>query len=136
MRTGSRGRRLALAGALACLAACSSPNRGEWSGTFAGSVSGNVEFKINSRGTTLTGKMEGTTSDGAPFHADMEGKISERYFYATFEGRTDTGLRPIPFEGFMKGELGDGKGAGDWDAKIRFTETPMNGTWTVTQIKR
>ncbi len=136
MKTRPQRSLLALAVTLASLAACSSPNRGEWSGTFAGSVSGTVEFIINARGTALTGKMEGATTDGAPFHADMEGKITDRYFYATFEGRTDTGLRPIPFEGFMKGELGDGKGAGDWDAKIRFTDTQMNGTWTVTQTKK
>lgn len=122
--------------ALLLCVACSSPNRGAWSGTFDGSVSGQVDFTINSRGTALTGKMEGTTSDGSPFHATMKGKITDRYFYATFEGRTDTGLRPIPFEGFMKGELGDGKGAGDWDAKIRFTQTAMNGTWTVEQTQR
>lgn len=118
------------------LAACSSPNRGAWTGTFDGSVSGTVDFTIDARGNSLTGRMEGKTSDGSPFHAEMEGKITDRYFYATFEGRTDTGLRPIPFEGFMKGELGDGQGKGDWDAKIRFTQTPMNGTWTVRQGAR
>ena len=115
------------------LAACGSPNRGAWTGTFDGSVSGTVEFTINARGTSLTGTMEGKTSDGSPFHAEMEGKITDRYFYATFDGRTDTGLRPIPFEGLMKGELADGQGQGEWDAKIRFTQTPMNGTWTVRQ---
>jgi len=122
--------------ALLALAACSSPNRGSWSGTFDGSVAGAVDFTINTRGTSLEGKMEGTTSDGSPFHAKMKGTIRETYFYATFDGRTDTGLRPIPFEGFMKGELAAGKGSGEWDATIRFTSSKMNGTWTVTQQPR
>ena len=92
--------------AAALLAACSSPNRGKWSGTFDGSVAGTVDFTINARGTALEGKMEGATTDGAPFHATMKGTIRDNYFYANFEGRTDTGLRPIPFTGFMKGEPG------------------------------
>lgn len=119
--------------AAALLAACSSPNRGKWSGTFDGSVAGTVDFTINARGTSLEGKMEGATTDGAPFHATMKGTIRDSYFYATFEGRTDTGLRPIPFTGFMKGELGQAKGSGEWDATIRFTDSKMNGTWSVTQ---
>jgi hypothetical protein len=130
-----RARRIVGVLALA-LAACSSPNRGTWSGTFDGSVTGNVDFTINARGKSLEGKMEGTTSDGSPFHAKMKGTIRETYFYATFDGRTDTGLRPIPFEGFMKGELAAGKGSGEWDATIRFTSSKMNGTWTVTQQPR
>jgi hypothetical protein len=121
---------------LLALAACSSPNRGTWSGTFDGSVAGTVDFTINARGKSLEGKMEGTTSDGSPFHAKMKGTIRETYFYATFDGRTDTGLRPIPFEGFMKGELAAGKGSGEWDATIRFTSAKMNGTWNVTQQTR
>jgi hypothetical protein len=128
--------RRATIAALGLAAACSSPNRGVWSGTFDGSVTGTVEFTINARGTALEGRMEGATSDGSPFHAAMKGTIRDTYFYANFDGRTDTGLRPIPFEGFMKGELGDGKGAGDWDAKIRFTQTAMNGTWSVQQTAR
>ena len=122
--------------AMLALAACSSPNRGAWSGTFDGSVAGTVEFTINTRGTALEGKMDGATSDGSPFHATMKGEIRETFFHATFEGRTDTGLRPIPFTGFMKGELAAGKGAGEWDATIRFTDAKMNGTWTVTQQHR
>jgi hypothetical protein len=122
--------------ALLSLAACRSPNRGTWSGTFDGSVAGSVDFTINARGTTLEGTMEGATSDGSPFHAKMKGTIRDAYFYATFDGRTDTGLRPIPFEGFMKGELVAGQGKGEWDATIRFTSAKMNGTWNVTQQPR
>jgi len=44
-----RPRRLALL----LVAGCSSPNRGIWKGTFDGSVSGTVEFRINARGTSL-----------------------------------------------------------------------------------
>ena len=133
-------RRLGASVACAALVAgalgCSSPDRGVWSGTFDGSVSGTVDFTINARGTSLEGKMEGTTSDGSPFHATMKGTIRDTYFYAKFDGRTDTGLRPIPFEGLMKGELADGRGTGDWDATIRFTSTQMKGTWQVEQQSR
>ncbi len=128
-------RRAVIAG-LALAAACSSPDRGVWTGTFDGSVAGTVEFTINSRGTSLEGKMEGATSDGSPFHAKMKGTIRDTYFYATFNGRTDTGLRPIPFTGFMKGELAGGQGVGEWDATIRFTQNQVNGTWSVKQQAR
>ena len=115
------------------LTGCSSPNQGSWSGSFTGTISGTVEFSINSRGTSLTGKLEGATSDGAPFTAKMEGKLRDQYFYATFKGKGQTGLLPIPFEGLMKGELADGEASGDWNAELR-TGIQMEGTWEVTQV--
>jgi hypothetical protein len=116
------------------LAACSSPNRGVWRGTFDGSVAGTVEFRISARGTSLTGTMEGSTRDRQPFHADLEGTIKGDYFYATFEGTGSAELRPVPFAGFMKGELRDGRGEGDWEATLRFTEQELRGGWRVDQV--
>ncbi len=128
-------RRLALAAVLLVLASCTSPNRGTWKGTFAGSVSGTVEFRINARGTSLTGKMEGTTQAGAPFHADMKGELHGEIIRSDFEGRADTDYRPVPFSGLMRGRLGEGKGSGDWDARLRFTQEELRGSWSVEQVK-
>jgi len=126
---------IALLLAVPLVAGCSSPNRGSWKGTFDGSVSGTVEFRINARGTSLTGKMEGTTESGAPFHAAMEGEIRGELFRADFEGKSDTDFRPVPFNGAMRGRLGSGKGSGDWDARIRFTQEELRGSWSVAQVK-
>lgn len=116
------------------LAACRSPNRGVWKGTFEGSVAGVVEFRIDTRGTSLTGTMAGATRGGQPFQADLEGKVKGDYFYATFEGRGSAELRPVPFTGFMKGELGRGAGSGEWEATLRFTAQKLRGGWQVEQV--
>ncbi|MEM7480995.1 MAG: hypothetical protein AAF481_07450 [Acidobacteriota bacterium] len=124
--------------ALLC-AACSSPNRGVWRGTFDGDVSGVVEFRINARGTQLEGSLDGETSDGAPFEAVMEGRIEGDAFYATFEGDGRSGIYPVPFKGFLKGQLIDGAGGGEWEAQL---ETPLGeplgakllGDWQVQQV--
>jgi len=118
----------------AVLLACSSPNRGVWEGTFTGSVSGVVEFRINARGTHLTGSMEGATRSEQPFAAEMEGKIRGEHFYATFEGTSRTGALPVRFQGLMRGELGDGRGHGDWSATIKVSGVELRGTWEVEQV--
>lgn len=121
---------------LAVLLACSSPNRGVWRGEFSGSVSGVVEFRINARGTRLTGSLEGETRGGQPFKADMEGKIQGEYFYATLEGAARTDLRPIPFEGFLKGEIRGGAASGDWEATPRVGQFgKLEGRWQVEQLR-
>jgi hypothetical protein len=117
------------------LAACGSPNRGTWKGTFDGSMSGTVEFRINSRGTSLSGTFNGATSSGQPFEAEMEGKINEPYFYATFEGTSRTEIYPVPFEGFLRGELGSGKAGGEWETQIRTSPVKMRGAWTAAQVE-
>jgi hypothetical protein len=116
------------------LAACSSPNRGTWQGTFDGSLSGTVEFRIDSRGTSLSGTFEGATSSGQPFTAEMEGKINDRYFYATFKGTGRTEVYPVPFEGFLRGDLGSGQANGDWEAQISVSPVKMKGAWTARQL--
>lgn len=119
------------------LAACgSSPNRGVWEGSFDGSVSGVVEFRINTRGTTLTGTMTGATREGQPFEAEMEGKIRGESFYATFEGRSRSGLLPVTFDGLMRGELGEGAATGDWTAELRATGSELSGKWEAQQVHR
>lgn len=138
--TRRRGRRPAVA-ALALLAlavagaSCArSPNRGTWRGQFAGSLSGVVEFRIDARGSDLTGTIEGHTSDGAPFSAEMEGRIRDEHFYATFEGAGQAQLYRVPFEGFMRGRLGAGTAEGDWEAELRGRGGKLAGTWTVEQV--
>jgi hypothetical protein len=133
---GTRGwrRRGSVLAAFLLLAACRSPNRGVWQGTFDGSVAGTVEFRISARGASLTGTMEGTTRDRQSFQADLEGTIKGDYFYATFEGTGSAELRPVPFSGFMKGELRDGRGSGDWEATLRFTQQKLRGAWRVEQL--
>lgn len=116
------------------VAACSSPNRGVWEGTFSGSVSGVVEFRINARGTRLTGSMEGATRDNQPFVADMKGKIEGDYFYATFDGTSRSGALPVRFDGLMRGELRQGRGRGDWTATIKVTGIELEGEWEVHQM--
>ncbi len=118
--------------ALGLLVACSSPNRGTWEGTFEGTISGTVEFRINARGSKLTGSLDGTTSDGTPFAAKMTGRLNGGDFYATFEGKGRTGLLPVSFEGLMTGRLESGEAAGDWQAEVR-SGWKMFGTWEVRQ---
>lgn len=119
------------------LLACSSPNRGYWSGSFDGSVSGIVEFTINARGTKIKGKMTGETSEGQPFHATLEGTLRQDFIKADFEGKSGNpyGL-PIPFEGEMTGSLEGGIGAGDWSAQLWANSYDLFGTWSVEQQDR
>ena len=119
---------------LCALGACSSPNRGHWSGTFDGSVSGVVEFRINARGTRLTGSLTGSTRDGQPFAAEMEGKMRGEHFYATFEGTSRAGVLPVAFEGLMRGSLGEGAGSGDWTCELKVSRLHLEGTWEVEQV--
>ncbi len=123
-----------LLAALVFLVACSSPNRGVWRGSFEGTLSGTVEFRINARGSKLTGSLDGATSDGEPFSAKMTGKLNGADFYATFKGKGQTGLLPVPFEGLMTGRLEQGEGQGDWQAELR-TGWKMSGSWTVKQTR-
>jgi len=119
---------------LPLLAGCSSPNRGVWAGTFDGSVAGTVEFRINTRGTRLTGSLTGATRDGNPFHAEMEGKIEDQYFYATFEGKSLAGGLPVAFDGFLRGELQEGKASGDWSCTLRLAQRKLSGAWHADQV--
>lgn len=129
------GLRPTAAAALLLLAACApSPNRGTWRGDFEGSLSGTVEFRIDARGSELTGTIEGTTSDGAPFQATMEGRIRDRHFYASFEGAGQAQLYRVPFTGFMRGQLAEGAAEGDWEAEIRGRGGELAGAWRVTQV--
>lgn len=135
-RRGTR-RRLGAAALLALLplaAGCRSPNRGVWQGTFDGSVRGTVEFRINARGTRLTGSMSGATRDGQPFRAEMDGKIQGDHFYATFAGASRAGALPVAFEGFLRGTLAAGHGAGDWQCEISVTRQKLKGEWQVEQV--
>lgn len=113
---------------------CSSPNRGVWRGTFEGSVSGEVEFRINSRGTRLEGTMVGDTKDGQPFRAEMEGKVNGDFFYATFKGASRVRALPVAFEGFLKGSLSAGQGEGDWECELALARTKLAGRWRVEQV--
>lgn len=127
----------ALLGALLLLAAggCApSPNRGTWRGDFEGNLSGTVEFRIDARGSELTGSIEGKTSDGSPFTATMEGKLRGEHFYATFEGTGRSQLYRVPFTGFMRGRLGDGRAEGDWEAELRGRGGTLAGAWSVEQV--
>lgn len=126
---------LGLLALVAFLAACGSPNRGEWEGIFDGSVSGTVHFEINARGTRLTGALDGTTRNGQPFEAEMEGRIRGEHFYATFEGKSRAGLLPVAFDGLMRGTLAEGVGRGDWTAELKpRSGGVMKGGWEVRQV--
>lgn len=118
----------------ALLAGCGpSPNRGSWDGEFDGTLRGVVRFRIDTRGTSLTGTFEGETSDGAPFTAEMEGRVRGDDFYATFEGTGRAALYRVPFKGFMTGRLGDGQAAGTWEAEIRGRSGKLQGSWRAEQ---
>jgi len=134
MRPATRLLLLALAASLVTLAGCSSPNRGQWKGDFDGSVAGTVEFTINTRGTSLSGKMDGKTASGEDFHATMKGTLAGVDLVAEFEGSATTDYRPVPFTGVMRGELRAGQAHGSWECTIRFTQTPMSGSWRVSQV--
>ncbi len=116
------------------VAACQSPNRGSWAGTFDGSVAGTVEFRINARGTRLTGELSGETQDRQPFAAEMEGRLSGDRFYAKFAGKSRAGMLPVAFEGLMEGELKAGHGEGEWSCELRFNQRRLKGHWRVEQV--
>lgn len=120
--------------ALVAACACASPNRGVWSGTFDGSVSGVVEFRINTRGTRLSGSLRGTTRDGQPFEAELKGRIRGEHFYASFEGTSRAGLLPVGFEGLMRGSLDEGSGSGDWTCELKLSRSQLKGSWEVEQV--
>lgn len=116
--------------------ACSSPNRGRWSGTFDGSVSGTVEFDINARGTKVKGRMNGETVNGEPFRATLEGVLRQDFFRADFEGRAGGSLGlPVPFTGEMTGSLDLGVGRGEWNCTLWRGSGTLQGTWSVEQIE-
>lgn len=123
-----------LSWALLSLAACRSPNRGVWRGTFDGSVRGTVEFRINARGTRLSGSMSGATREQQPFRAEMSGKIQGDHFYATFTGASRAGALPVAFEGFLRGTLAAGHGSGDWQCELTLTRQKLKGEWEVEQV--
>ena len=77
--------------------------------------------------------MDGQTADGTAFHADMKGGINDVDFYATFDGTAQTGFRPVPFDGFMRGQLGTGQAKGDWECQLRFAQDKMRGDWEARQ---
>lgn len=119
------------------LPGCASPNRGEWQGTFDGTVRGVVEFTINTRGTKLRGHMEGQTQAGQPFDAKIEGTLRWERIEATFRGKSQlTGIGlPVAFTGAMVGDLGGGAGSGEWQAELIAGRMPMAGTWQVEQVE-
>jgi len=115
--------------------ACSSPNRGRWNGTFGGSVSGTVEFEINTRGTKVKGRMTGETMNGEPFRATLEGVLRQDFFRADFEGRAGSSLGlPVPFTGEMTGSLDLGIGRGEWSCTLWRNSGTLQGTWSVDQV--
>jgi hypothetical protein len=131
----STGLLLSLVLGLLTFSSCSSPNRGSWAGTFDGDVSGTVEFRINARGTKVRGTMDGTTAQGEPFKASLEGILREDFLALDFEGAAAADQRlPLAFDGEMTGSLIEGRGTGDWLAKIRLAGMGLNGTWQVEQV--
>ncbi|HEX4955454.1 MAG TPA: hypothetical protein VF017_18845 [Thermoanaerobaculia bacterium] len=114
---------------------CRSPHRGLWRGSFDGTVSGEMEFRISSWGAKLEGSMQGRTREGSPFEADLEGKMRGEAFYARIEGSARGGVLPVAFEGLMRGELGGERGGGDWQVEIKLTREPMAGRWQASRVE-
>ncbi len=117
--------------------ACSSPNGGEWTGTFEGHVRGTMDFSIDRRGTKLEGKMTGETVEGEPFRASLEGRIRGADYRATFEGRARNGIH---FKGIMRGTIAQGTGKGNWEATLysplaRGRSGEVSGHWEARQTK-
>lgn len=122
--------------------ACSSEHRGDWSGTFEGTVSGTLELTINARGTTCQGTMTGATSDGQPFTIEFEGILRQDYLSTELKGRAGleagnlargAGALPLSFRGSMTGFLSADEGHGEWQAELNLNSYPMSGTWTLYQ---
>ena len=115
-----------------------SPLRGRWAGTFDGSVSGTVEFRIGVRGTSVSGTMTGQTSSGEPFSADLDGQVSGGYLQAGFTGSGRGGPLGIQFRGTLEGPLdpaGRAETSGTWRCALeragqQIGET-LEGSFTV-----
>jgi hypothetical protein len=118
------------------LSSCASPNRGVWRGAFDGTVSGTVEMEIGWRGTKVTGEMRGRTRDGQPFEATLGGSLAWDRLEATFRGASQSGMGlPLTFEGEMAGSLLEGRGEGEWAARLMAGRMPMSGTWRIEQVE-
>jgi hypothetical protein len=120
------------------VASCASPHRGEWHGTFDGTVAGTVEMEIGWRGTKVRGEMRGQTRDGQPFEAKLGGTLAWDRIQATFRGASRSGAvtgLPITFEGEMAGSLLEGRGEGEWAARLFAGRMPMSGTWRIEQVE-
>jgi hypothetical protein len=127
----------ALLSGLVTLAACASPNRGRWTGTFDGTVSGTVEMEIGWRGTEVTGEMRGQTRDGQPFEATLGGSLAWDRIEAKFRGASQSGMGlPLSFDGEMSGSLLEGRGEGEWVARLLAGRMPMSGTWRIEQERK
>ncbi len=119
---------------VALLAACRSPNRGRWAGSFDGDVSGVVEFTINTRGTRARGRITGQTNTGEPFVAALRGTLRQDFLAARFEGSASfSGALPLGFTGELTGSLAAQQGKGDWQATLKVTEIRLAGTFAVEQ---
>ena len=115
-------------------AACSSPDRGWWRGSFEGDVTGTMEFSINSRGNRAKGKVTGTLSSGESFRAEFEGTLIQGYLQADLVGSsvTDIGLR-AGFDGLISGGLEEGEADGDWRVDLRQARSHLEGRWQASQ---
>ncbi len=115
-----------------------SPLRGRWVGEFDGSVSGTVEFRIGVRGTSARGTMNGQTSSGEPFRADLEGQVGGGRLRATFVGSSRGGPLGIQFRGILESDLdpaGREPAAGTWRCALeragQVIGEPLEGTFEV-----
>jgi hypothetical protein len=118
----------------AAVAACSSPNRGRWRGTFEGGVSGQMEFTVNARGTHAEGTIEGGTQRGERFDATFEGSLNQGFLNARFEGSGQTGVGlPAGFRGQLQGTLEQGEGAGTWKVDLIQVRAHYEGGWSASQ---
>jgi hypothetical protein len=135
-RARGRGYWLALALALVSIfAACSSPNRGRWQGTFEGGVDGTMEFTVNARGTKADGRITGATRRGEKFEAKFEGSLNQGFLNARFEGSGQTGVGlPAGFRGELQGDLAEGIAAGRWKVDLIQVRTHYEGKWAATQV--
>ncbi len=115
-------------------AACSSPNRGWWQGSFEGDVAGTMELSINARGTKAKGEVTGRLSSGEGFRAEFEGTLNQGFLRAELTGSSETsvGLR-AGFEGLITGDLAAGKGAGQWKADLKPAGRQLEGEWQASQ---
>jgi hypothetical protein len=117
------------------LAACSSPNRGRWQGTFEGGVDGSMEFSVNARGTEAEGRITGATRRGEKFEATFEGSLNQGFLNARFEGSSQTGIGlPAGFRGELQGDLAQGNAAGSWKVDLIQVRTHYEGKWAATQV--
>ena len=56
---------------------------------------------------------------------------------ATFRGASQAGVGvglPLTFDGEMEGSLLEGKGEGEWSARLFAGRMPMSGTWRIDQV--